>query len=69
VPGTKIPRVKHVPIGVRNIAYFEDEIDELLNALGKLRRNADPAAREPIERCAKMRAKRDTARSKREARP
>jgi hypothetical protein len=37
VPGTEIPRLKHVPLGERNIAYLEHEADALIDALAELR--------------------------------
>jgi predicted DNA-binding transcriptional regulator AlpA len=37
VPGTNIPRVKPIPLGERNIGYLEHEVDELIDALAKLR--------------------------------
>jgi hypothetical protein len=37
VPDTKIPRVKAVPLGERNIAFLEHEIDDLIDGLAELR--------------------------------
>jgi hypothetical protein len=40
VPDTKIPRLKPISLGERNIAYLEHEGDALINALAKLRDTA-----------------------------
>jgi predicted DNA-binding transcriptional regulator AlpA len=33
VPNTKIPRLKRIPLGPRNIGFLDSEIDELIDAL------------------------------------
>jgi predicted DNA-binding transcriptional regulator AlpA len=70
VPDTDIPRIKPIPLGERNIGFLQSELDALIAALAKLRRADAPVDREPIERCARMRAraraKRDAVRSKRD---
>jgi predicted DNA-binding transcriptional regulator AlpA len=70
IPNTDIPRITPIPLGPRNIGFLESEVDALIAALAELRADP-PAAREPIERCAKARAKRNAMRSKRDkaARP
>jgi hypothetical protein len=35
VPGTKIKRVKAMPLGPRNVGFLEHEIDALIHALAK----------------------------------
>ena len=51
VPNTRIPRVKAVPLGERNIGFLEHELDELINALAKLRDAKNvKAARTSLER-------------------
>jgi hypothetical protein len=37
IPGTNIPRLKPVPLGVRAIGFFSDELDSLITALRALR--------------------------------
>jgi hypothetical protein len=37
VPGTQIPRLKPIALGVRNIGYLSTEIDKLIAALADLR--------------------------------
>jgi hypothetical protein len=37
VPNTDIPRLKPIPIGERNIAFLEHELDELIDELAALR--------------------------------
>jgi hypothetical protein len=37
IPGTTIPRLRPVPIGVRDIGYLEHEVDALIDALAELR--------------------------------
>jgi len=37
VPNTKIPRLRPVHLGVRNVGYIDSEIDELIDALAELR--------------------------------
>jgi predicted DNA-binding transcriptional regulator AlpA len=36
VPGTRIPRLRRIPIGVRNVGFLDHEIDQLIEAFGKL---------------------------------
>jgi hypothetical protein len=36
VPGTTIPRLKAIPLGVRAVGFFDDKIEELIEALGQL---------------------------------
>jgi predicted DNA-binding transcriptional regulator AlpA len=40
VPGTQIPRLRPVPIGVRNIGFLDHEIDTLIDAIAALRDTA-----------------------------
>jgi hypothetical protein len=72
VPDTTIPRLRPIPLGPRNVGYLEHEVDDLIDALAKLRDIA-PAAHEPLaQRCARARAaRRDSVHSKRDkaARP
>jgi hypothetical protein len=37
VPGTKIPRVRVIHLGPRNVACLDSDIDELIDALAALR--------------------------------
>jgi predicted DNA-binding transcriptional regulator AlpA len=37
VPNTGIPRLRPVPLGVRNVGYIDGEIDDLIDALAALR--------------------------------
>ena len=37
VPGTRHPRLRPIPIGVRNLGFLDSEIDDLITALSKLR--------------------------------
>src|SRR5262245_22726687 len=45
VPNTEIPRPKPVPLGPRNIAYVEQEADELVDALAALHDVAEGGTR------------------------
>jgi predicted DNA-binding transcriptional regulator AlpA len=40
VPGTDIPRLRPIPLGVRDVGYLDDEIDELIERIAARR---DPA--------------------------
>jgi hypothetical protein len=44
VPGTTIPRLKAVPLGQRAIGFFDDKIEELIEALGQL--DNDPTTKQ-----------------------
>jgi predicted DNA-binding transcriptional regulator AlpA len=37
VPDTKIPRLRAIPLGLRNYGFLESEIDDLIDALAGLR--------------------------------
>jgi predicted DNA-binding transcriptional regulator AlpA len=37
VPETQIPRLKAIPLGVRDIGFLESEVDSLIDALAALR--------------------------------
>ena len=67
VPDTTIPRLRPIPLRPRNVGYLEHEVDDLIDALAKLRDIA-PAAHEPLaQRCARARAaRRDSVHSKRD---
>jgi predicted DNA-binding transcriptional regulator AlpA len=45
VQNTKIPRLRPVPLGPRNIGFLDDELDELITALAELRDTAPAAKR------------------------
>lgn len=47
VPNTNIPRLRPVPLGVRNVGYLDGEIDQLIDALAKLRDTAPVGTRPP----------------------
>jgi hypothetical protein len=42
IPGTKIPRLRHVQLGERAIGFFEDETVAVAEALRRLRDDAAP---------------------------
>lgn len=42
IPGTRIPRLKPVAIGPRNIGYLEDEVDAVIDALAAMRDSRPP---------------------------
>jgi predicted DNA-binding transcriptional regulator AlpA len=45
VPGTDIPRIKSIPLGSRNVGFLECELDELIEALARLRDVPSPTAK------------------------
>jgi hypothetical protein len=47
VPGTDVPRLKPVPLGLRSVGYFSDEIDALIEGLRR-HRDANPKRRSPV---------------------
>ena len=54
VPGTRIPRLRAVPLGPRNVGFLEAEIDDLVDGLAALRDAGAPRTairREPEQRC------------------
>jgi predicted DNA-binding transcriptional regulator AlpA len=48
VPGTEIPRVRPVPLGPRNVAYLDAELDDLIDAIAKLRDDLPVGTRAPL---------------------
>jgi hypothetical protein len=47
IPGTRVPKLRLVKIGLRATAAFDDEVDELVEAL---RRERDKATKHPKDR-------------------
>jgi predicted DNA-binding transcriptional regulator AlpA len=45
VPGTNVPRLKPVPLGLRSVGYFADELDALIEGM---RRWRDANPRRPV---------------------
>jgi predicted DNA-binding transcriptional regulator AlpA len=45
VPDSEIPRLKPVPLGTRNLGFLDHEIDQLIDALAKLRDTAPAVTR------------------------
>jgi predicted DNA-binding transcriptional regulator AlpA len=37
VPGTNVPRLRPVPLGLRSVGYFSDEIDALIEGMRRWR--------------------------------
>ena len=48
VPGTDVPRLKPVPLGIRSVGYFTDEIEALVEGLRRYRDANPPKPRTPI---------------------
>ena len=51
VPGTAIRRIKAIPLGLRNVGFLDNEIDELIDALAALRdaEPSPPPASKPLD--------------------
>jgi predicted DNA-binding transcriptional regulator AlpA len=45
VPNTDIPRLRPIPLGVRNVGYLDGEIDQLIDGLAELRDSAPAVPR------------------------
>jgi hypothetical protein len=50
VPGTDVPRLRPVPLGVRSVGYFVDEIEALAAGLRRYRDANPPKARTAVRR-------------------
>jgi hypothetical protein len=48
VPGTNVARLKPVPLGLRSVGYFSDEIDALIEGLRRWRDANPPKPRAPV---------------------
>jgi hypothetical protein len=66
VPHTNntVRRLKPVPLGLRAIGFFSDEVDALLDALGKFREIAPPRKPAVPDRTTDNKKKKTTARKR-----